>query len=446
MELSRKEIFDQTKNTVKLFNNKQIINYFEDAKNKYMKFLFFLNWDIDKKKQSSEDSHNPMIWESVHPVFFMEKHCLRYIDRNHIYPMDNRFINNYYDSFVIPTEERFHMDYPSFVDIKIYYSKIHSKIIHFLENNILSNSEYYIIMLVLLHMHMHIESYIFTNQLVYKLKPDKFSIKIKLNEPLLLQPEFVSVNGGIFVQGYHTTKKIGFDNEKPCFRKTVDKFSVSKTLITFYMYLQFYLDRGYEKNEYWSYNGKLWKKKHKIKHPFYWEFINNGIFINYFSHLIDIKKIYNYPVIHISWYEADAYCRWKGGRLPTESEWEYLSTNGSKTLYPWGDSEKMFDQCNINYKNNWVTSILENNTLTNNENGIEQLIGNCWEWCEEPIYPYDNFKIDPLYREMSYAFFGYKQICKGGSWCVPNYLITSSYRNAQIPNCRKQYIGFRCVK
>ena len=210
------------------------------------------------------------------------------------------------------------------------------------------------------------------------------------------------------------------------------------------MFLQFYFDKGYEKDEYWSYRGNIWKHQNKIKHPLYWKFINNSIYTNYFSNLIELKKIYNFPIIHISWYEAEAFCKWKGGRLPTESEWEYLSTNGSKTLYPWGNDENGFNNCNTNYKQNWICSTMENKN--ENYSGIEQLIGNCWEWCQENIYPYDNFKIDPVYREMSYPFFGFKKICRGGAWCVPDMLITSSYRNAQMPDCRKQYIGFRCVK
>ena len=78
--------------------------------------------------------------------------------------------------------------------------------------------------------------------------------------------------------------------------------------------------------------------------------------------------------------------------------------------------------------------------------GIVGLFGNVWEWCLEPIYPYDGFKIDPVYREMSYPFFGYKRVCRGGSWCSPNYLATKSYRNAQSMDCLIQYIGFRIVK
>ena len=386
-----------------------------------------------------------MIWEAVHPVFFMEKHCLRYIDKTHSFPMNGQFTNNHYDSFIIPSHERFAIEHPSFDIIKEYYTEIHNRIVLYIKNNILCNSEYYLVMLVLLHMHMHLESYLFTNQLVYKICPNKFSIRINLNEPVMEEPIFIDIPGGMFIQGQHTSKKIGFDNEKPMFRKTVPDFRVSKTLITFYMFLQFYLDRGYEEEKYWSYKGNIWRNTHNIKSPLYWEIKNGSITINYFSNLIDLKKIYNYPVINISWYEADAYCRWKGTRLLSESEWEYLSTNRSSTLYPWGDNEETFSLCNTNYKQNWISSVLDNNEKTNNFNGVEQLVGNCWEWCQEEIYPYDYFKIDPVYREMSYPFFGFKKICRGGAWCVPDILITSSYRNSQMPECRKQYTGFRCA-
>ena len=107
MELSRKEIYAKTRNTIKQLNNRQIIRILEEIKYIYLKFLFFLNWDIDKVTKSVKEDHNPMIWEACHPVFFMEKHCLRYIDPNHSYPMDTRFNNNIYDSYVIPSEERF---------------------------------------------------------------------------------------------------------------------------------------------------------------------------------------------------------------------------------------------------------------------------------------------------------------------------------------------------
>jgi len=445
MELSRKEIFNRTKHTIKLHTNRQLIRLLEATQIKVLDFLFFLNWEVDYIKKSTIEEHNPIIWEAIHPIFFMEKHCLRYIDTKHKYEYDPRFTNNIYDSFIIPSEERYKQEFPSFSEIKKYYSEINNKIKHFIEHNIIDGSEYYLIMLVITHLHMHIESFIFTNQLVYKIAPFCLSESINANTSGIIKLNFVDIKGGNFTQGYNT-KKIGFDNEKPCFKKEVPDFSVSKTLITFHMFLQFYLEGGYDKDELWSFRGNIWKKNNDIKCPLYWEFINKKIYINYFARLMDIETIYNFPIINISWYEAEAFCKWKGVRLITESEWEYLVTNGSTTLYPWGDDEERLYKCNINYSNKWITSVKSNTEDLNNLNGVEQLIGNCWEWCQETIYPYDNFKIDPVYREMSYPFFGQKKICKGGAWCVPDFMITSSYRNAQMPDCRKQFIGFRCAK
>ena len=126
------------------------------------------------------------------------------------------------------------------------------------------------------------------------------------------------------------------------------------------------------------------------------------------------------------------------GRLPTESEWEYLAIQG--------DKQKDKNTINCDFKHNWITpngyySITnENNTI------VEDLFGNCWEWCSNVMYPYDGFCIDPVYREYSYPHFGSKKIVRGGAWCVPYDLCNSKYRNAQIPETQYQYIGFRVVQ
>ena len=102
---------------------------------------------------------------------------------------------------------------------------------------------------------------------------------------------------------------------------------------------------------------------------------------------------------------------------------------------------------NLNYKINRPLEVNDERLIFEKTLfGVQQLIGNVWEWCEEPIYPYDGFNIDPVYREMSYPFFGFKKICRGGCFAVPDYLIHSKYRNAQMPDCRIQFIGFRVCK
>ena len=78
--------------------------------------------------------------------------------------------------------------------------------------------------------------------------------------------------------------------------------------------------------------------------------------------------------------------------------------------------------------------------------GLYDMSGNVWEWCEDSIYPYDGYCIDPIYREFSYPYFGLKKNLRGGSWAVPDYLIHPKYRNAQMPETRIQFTGVRVVK
>ena len=106
------------------------------------------------------------------------------------------------------------------------------------------------------------------------------------------------------------------------------------------------------------------------------------------------------------------------------------------------------DTPSIDYFNTYINpNIFTNKTNDRydslNFDHVSQLIGNIWEWCEESIYPYDGFTIDPVYREMSYPFFGFKKICKGGCFAAPDFLIHPRYRNAQQDDCRLQFIGFR---
>tara|TARA_Y100000591_G_scaffold325941_1_gene347692 strand:- start:1803 stop:2669 length:867 start_codon:yes stop_codon:yes gene_type:complete len=287
---------------------------------------------------------------------------------------------------------------------------------------------------------MHNEAFIFTKLCITNIID--FDIT-SCDEKLLENMEFIKYPEGTFIQGFieneNSKSILSFDNENPCFKKKIKEFSISKYPITENMFLDFIKNKGYENNEYWCRNSLLWKNKNNIKLPLYWKYENN----QYFKLLNNTKYSVetNLPITNISYFEAKAYCRWKNVRLPTESEFEYVSTNMGKTLFPWGDSNK---DTNINYKN-YILSVKNNVNITN-FNGVMGLVGNIWQWCEEPIYPYNGFQIDPIYREMSYPFFGFKKICKGGSFAVPNFLIHPKYRNAQYPDCRIQFIGFRVCK
>ena len=218
---------------------------------------------------------------------------------------------------------------------------------------------------------------------------------------------------------------------------------MSQYLVTEYQFTLFILQGGYQKREYWCDVSWDWIEKEEIELPLYWEWQekNNKKELLVWRNGKYFSTLSNLPICHISFYEAQAYCRWKKVRLPLEKEYEFMATNKNKTKYPWGSDENMQNKCLLNYQGPIipVNEMLEGA----NEKGVNQLIGNVWEWCQEPIYPYNNFTIDPVYREMSYPFFGEKRICKGGCWLLPDFLIHPRYRNAQLPTCREQFIGFR---
>ena len=376
-------------------------------------------------EQSNIDSHNPQLWEYGHVLFFIEKHALRHII-NYNYPLNENINNDIYDSYQINSKDRRNAvmaPLEKLIEYKIY---LFDYIVNLLSSPIelLSNHINYMIHFALIHVHMHIESFLFTNQMVYKQLPSCFKY-IKLDKPNnILKEETIDINGYSFIQG--NSDGYGFDNERPCFNVNVEDFKMNMYKTTFYQYTEFIKSGEYLNDDNWSPQGLRWRDSHKRTLPLYVENDgDNNLFVSYFEHKIPIENLYNHPIIHVSWYEAEAYCKWKKGHLMSETQYEYMA---KKNIVDY--------EINSNYKNNWITPIKKKSI---------ELFGNCWIWCKETIYPYDRFTIDPLYREMSYPFFGFKKICRGGAWCVPDDLIYPEYRNAQYPDCIKQYIGFYVV-
>jgi iron(II)-dependent oxidoreductase len=434
MELSTLDIFKKLQNTDVKHTKIQLRNLLKKTEEYLEIFIYPILEKYSGYEKSTLDSHNPLLWELGHALYFIEKHALR-----HMLNWDSLLLpelnNDTYDSFVIKSEERYKVKLVDIETLMQYQYNIFRTLKNCIDSfNMPAN--YYMIVFVLLHLHMHIESFIFTNQLVYKHLPLTFN-KLNFNIPTnIIYNDFITIKGGHFRQGFENNRNygLGFDNEKPAFRKTIEDFQVSKYKITFREFQEFVVaPSGYENEANWSPQGIRWKRAKQLIYPLYW-FKNdtNSFNIRYFEQYIPIERLYNYPVIHVSWYEAEAFANWKESRLLSESEWEYMAKQGEPYDY---------NSMNVDYKNQWIIELKETPG-----NQINEIVGNCWEWCSEAIYPYDGFTIDPLYREMSYPFFGFKKICRGGAWCVPKELVYPSYRNAQYPECIKQYIGFRIVK
>ncbi len=375
---------------------------------------------------SDKEDTNPIIWQCGHILGFYYK----FIIPNLSFGINIKYLPkkllDFYDSYLTPNKLRYDTNKLLSIDCIItIFIDLYSKLKEYIIKNIINRVDKYLIFLGILHCDMHLEALYFSG----KYFNYGFFEEMIITNNKLLTIEFVKIPKGQFIQGFIKENDIlSFDNERPPFEQVIEEFSVSKYPITQHQFMEFIRNGGYFKREYWSEKGWLWKRNKSINYPLFYRDLDDT----------------NLPIYHISYYEAEAYCKMFNYRLLYEKEWEYLATNGGDTLYPWGNKMDS-NKCNLDYSNE-VLEVNSENKKNVNKWGIEGLIGNIWEWCQDVIYPYDGFKIDPIYREMSYPYFGFKKICRGGCFNVPNYLIHSKYRNAQYPDCRIQYIGFRVVK
>ena len=190
-------------------------------------------------------------------------------------------------------------------------------------------------------------------------------------------------------------------------------------------YLEFIRAGGYRDHDLWMMEGWEWVKSENIDSPLYWYEIN-GVWHHYTLHgLMELDQ--NAPVAHVSFYEADAYARWRGLRLPTEFEWEVACRSYQPTI---PDSATFQD-----------TSML---TPAPAKPGNFQFFGDCWEWTGSAYRPYPYFKKeDGALGEYNGKFMINQMVLRGGSCATPSDHIRSTYRNFFHPHLRWQFTGIR---
>jgi gamma-glutamyl hercynylcysteine S-oxide synthase len=154
------------------------------------------------------------------------------------------------------------------------------------------------------------------------------------------------------------------------------------------------------------------------------------------------------PVQHVCWFEADAYARWAGKRLPTEAEWEKAATwdrVGEKRRYPWGDEEPGDEHANLGQRR-FGPAPAGSFPAGASAWGCQQLLGEVWEWTSSDFAPYPGFEAFP-YREYSEVFFGSEyKVLRGGSWATHPVVARGTFRNWDYPIRRQIFAGFRCAR
>jgi iron(II)-dependent oxidoreductase len=263
--------------------------------------------------------------------------------------------------------------------------------------------------------------------------------------PALTGLELVEIPGGRCTLGA-PAHGFAYDNERPRHQTDVRSYLIGRTPITNATYLTFVEGGGYERREWWSDEGWSWKEEYDITHPGAWTQDLRAEWRLGRREPLDLDR----PVVHISWFEADAFARAHGARLPTEAEWEKAATWDQKTStarrFPWGENRPLPGvQANVDQ--------LSGGTETAGAFGAGAspygclgLIGDVWEWTASDFGGYPGFSPHP-YKEYSAVFFGSEyKVLRGGSWATRSRVITPTFRNWDFPSRRQIFAGLRIAR
>ncbi|RMD51102.1 MAG: ergothioneine biosynthesis protein EgtB [Ignavibacteria bacterium] len=238
-----------------------------------------------------------------------------------------------------------------------------------------------------------------------------------------VEMNFDEFEEGIYEIGYEG-KGFFYDNEKPRHKLFLKEFAIADRLVTNSEYIEFIDDGGYENPLLWLSDGWSTVEENNWNSPLYWEKIDGEWF--HFT-LTGFKKVdLNEPVTHVSFYEADAFARWRGKRLPTEAEWEVASRK-------------------LKVAGNFVEDKNFHPVPLNNESkSSKQFFGDVWEWTSSPYTPYPGYKTPQgAIGEYNGKFMANQYVLRGGSCATSISHIRNTYRNFFYPHSRWQFMGIR---
>jgi iron(II)-dependent oxidoreductase len=289
---------------------------------------------------------------------------------------------------------------------------------------------------------------------------------IALRDDLLYRPAFavemasapavspagsVLIPAGPFIMG--TSDRVwAYDNERPAHEVQLPAFRLDVAPVTNRQYLAFMEDGGYRRRELWTEEGWAWRQRTDAVGPLHWRARpqpGNGQPWEAISFGRRAPVDPDCPVLHVSWYEADAWARWAGKRLPTEAEWEKAAAwdvgRQAARRYPWGDAaDGAGVRANLGQQHLQPAAV---GTLPRGRSpyGCLQMLGDVWEWTQTWFHGYPGFRSFP-YREYSETFFGQTyRVLRGGSFATDRIVARNTFRNWDFPERRQIFAGFRCA-
>jgi gamma-glutamyl hercynylcysteine S-oxide synthase len=317
------------------------------------------------------------------------------------------------------------------------------------------------------HRLMHVEtlSYMF-HQLPFdrKVRPervrDEEDYEKQENEQTLrsipVVPRMVEVPAGSATLGLARSSVIfGWDNEYEAQTVHVPAFNIDQYKVTNGEYLKFMAAGGYDTRSFWTDEDWNWRTANAISQPVFWKKVDGGhwLYRTMFDEVPfdEVPLTLDWPV-YVSHAEASAYARWAGKSLPTEAEWHraaYGAVNGREKTYPWGNAPpSSFGEARLGNFDfySWDPTPVNAFPEGESEFGVDDMLGNGWEWTSSIFAPFPGFEPFPFYPGYSANFFDGKHfVLKGGSARTAACMLRSTFRNWFQAHYQYVYAGFRCV-
>jgi ergothioneine biosynthesis protein EgtB len=374
---------------------------------------------------------NPLRWEIGHTAYFYEYWVLR----RHLGEAAGREdVDRLYDSITIAHDDRWDLPLPSLPDTLAYMRQVLERVRAHLANDPPDARRDYLAQYAVFHEDMHTEAFTYTRQTLAYPTP---AIGVAA-DPAWQAGGLAGdaeIPGGEFQLGAQPYDGFCFDNEKWAHPVEVQPFRIARAAVSNAEYAAFVDDGGYRRRELWDDVGWAWRDER-------WE-------LRRFDRWVALPP--HAAVIHVSWHEAQAYCRWAGRRLPTELEWEVAAAgeptaDGSalaprKRRYPWGDALPTAALANLD---GGALGTIDAGALPGGDSafGCRQMIGNAWEWTDTVFAPYPGFTPD-MYQDYSQPLFGATRVLRGGCWATRSRLIRNTWRNYYGPDRNDVFAGFR---
>jgi iron(II)-dependent oxidoreductase len=376
---------------------------------------------------------NPLLWEIGHVAWFQEKWVLRRDGEASIRPD----ADSLYDSAGVAHDVRWDLKLPRRAETYGYMQDVLDRVLDRLQHG--EDQDVYFVQLAIFHEDMHAEAFAITRQTL------GYPAPLITTAPLAAARSHgrlngdVRIPGGTYSLGAQPGESFVFDNEKWAHPVEVAPFAIARTPVTQAEFAAFTEAGGYEKQEFWSNESWAWRTRKQARHPEYWRRTVDGWQRRAFDQWVILEP--NWPMVHVNWHEASAWCRWAGRRLPTEAEWELAASGIEKRRYPWGEEFPTADHANLDANRLECLDTAEY-PAGDSPFGCRQMLGNVWEWTADAFGPYPGFVADP-YKEYSEPWFGNHTVLRGGSWATPGRLLRNTWRNFYMPHRADMWAGFR---